>query len=497
MLAPYHYHPRYVVVRGDGPRNGRWPTVDGMTKEPDYDVVVIGAGGAGLAAAVSAAEAGASVLIIESAGKPGGSTALAGGSFMAAGTSVQMAAGYPDDTADAFYDYYLTFNRWDVEPAVVRRFCDAALPTFEWLQGLGVQYTPEGLYRAGREEAPRSHRPVGGGQAYVDALVKAARSRSVDFAFGQRVDQLDLDPSGNCHRVRAGEEEITGGAVVLATGGFGANPALIRKHLPDADPEKAWSPAAGTCQGDGLALALGAGADTTGINHGDLLVTSGLVKDIEPYPPGWLVIVGRDGRRFVDESAPYGVVTPLALKHGPCWVILDDRLVRSAKADPHSAWGSGTWTTDTLIGAAADGRVPQADSVEELGAAIGVPGTALAGAVRRYNESCAAARDAEFLKPPQNLVAIETPPYYAVRLWPAVVALTGYGPRIDPDARVLSAADGDPIPGLYAAGEVTGNVLGPQYVGGGNAIGSALIFGRIAGRSAAAARKSVAAGVAQ
>jgi fumarate reductase flavoprotein subunit len=74
------------------------------------------------------------------------------------------------------------------------------------------------------------------------------------------------------------------------------------------------------------------------------------------------------------------------------------------------------------------------------------------------------------------------------------VAVTGYGPRIDPEGRVLRAADGDPVPGLFAAGEVTGNVLGPQYLGGGNAIGSALIFGRIAGRSAAAERSAVRAG---
>jgi fumarate reductase flavoprotein subunit len=468
-----------------------------MTQEPDYDVVVIGAGGAGLAAAVSAAEAGASVLVIEAADKPGGSTALAGGSFMAAGTPVQAAAGYPGDTADAFYDYYLTFNRWEVEPAVARRFCHAALPTFEWLTGLGVRFTPEGLYRAGREPAPRSHRPVGGGQAYIDALYRAARSHGLDFAFGQRADRLDLDAGGRCHTVGAGGEEITAGSVVLATGGFGANLELIRRHIPDADRDLAWSPAAGTCRGDGLALALSAGAEAAGINHGDLLLTAGLVKEIEPFTPPWLMMVGQHGHRFVDESAPYGVVTPLALKHGPCWVILDDRLVRSAKPDSASAWGAGTWAADILLPAIADGRVLQAGTVEELAAAAGLPGPALAGAVRRYNQSCASRQDAEFVKREAGLIAIDTPPFYAVRLRPAVVALTGYGPRIDAESRVLRAADGDPVPGLYAAGEVTGNVLGPQYLGGGNAIGSALIFGRIAGRSAAAARQAAAAGAAR
>jgi fumarate reductase flavoprotein subunit len=465
-----------------------------MTTEPDFGVVVIGAGGAGLTAAVSAAEAGSSVLIIEAADKAGGSTALAGGSFMAAGTSVQAAAGYPEDTADAFFDHYLTFNRWDVEPAIARRFCDAALPTFEWLTDLGVRFTPEGLYRAARETVPRSHRPIGGGQAYIDALYSAARARGVDIAFGRRAESLAMDGNGTCHRVSAGGEEVTAGAVVLTTGGFGANPDLVRQHIPHAHGATVWSPSASTCQGDGLTLAAGAGAAATGDNHGDLLLTAGLVREIEPYVPAWLMMVGQHGRRFVDESAPYAVVTPLALKYGPCWVILDDRLLRSAKADPNSAWGAGTWTAGNLLPAVTDGRVLRADTVQELAAATGLPGPALAGTVRRYNESCVSGHDAEFLKRPAGLLAIESPPYYAVRLWPAVVALTGYGPRIDPEARVLRAADGEPVPGLYAAGEVTGNVLGPQYLGGGNAIGSALIFGRIAGRSAAADRSSVAAG---
>jgi fumarate reductase flavoprotein subunit len=461
-----------------------------MTQEPDYDAVVVGAGGAGLAAAVSAAEAGASVLVVEAADKPGGSTSLAGGSFMAAGTSVQAAAGYPEDTADAFFDHYLTFNRWEVDPAVAHRFCHAALPTFDWLTGLGVRFDPQGLYRAARESVPRSHRPVGGGQAYVDVLYRAARSHGVDFAFGQRVDQLDIDPDGHCHRVNAGGEEVTAGAVVLATGGFAANPELIRQHFPDADRDRAWSPAIDTCRGDGLALALSAGAEAVGHNHGELLLTAGLVKEIEPFVPPWLMIVGKHGHRFVDESAPYGVVTPLAVKHSPCWVILDGRQLQAAKPDPASAWGAGTWTADNLMPAVADGRVLQAGTVGELAAAAGLPGPALKAAVRRYNQSCANGHDAEFLKREAGLIPIDTPPYYAVRLWPAVVPLTGYGPRIDADARVLRASDGDPVPGLYAAGELTGNVLGPQYLGGGNAIGSALIFGRIAGRSAAAARQA-------
>jgi fumarate reductase flavoprotein subunit len=116
---------------------------------PDVDIVIVGGGGAGLAAAVTAADEGASVLVVEAAGDVGGATALAGGSFMAAGTAQQAALGHPDDSADEFYDYYMTFNRWDADPAVVRRFCDRAAPTLRWLEGLGVEFPPGSLYRAG------------------------------------------------------------------------------------------------------------------------------------------------------------------------------------------------------------------------------------------------------------------------------------------------------------------------------------------------------------
>lgn len=99
---------------------------------PDFSVIVVGAGGAGLAAALSAAESGVSVLLVEAAGIPGGSTRRSSGSFMAAGTAVQKAAGFTD-TADAFFDHYLSFNRWICDPPVVRRFCDEGWPTMQWL----------------------------------------------------------------------------------------------------------------------------------------------------------------------------------------------------------------------------------------------------------------------------------------------------------------------------------------------------------------------------
>ena len=458
-----------------------------MTSASDFDVIVVGSGGAGLAAAATAAEAGASVLVVDAAAGIGGATALSGGSFMAAGTPVQAEAGYPDDTVDEFFDHYLTFNRWQADPGVARRFCEQATPTMAWLTGLGVEFRRENLYRAGRERAPRSHRPTGGGLAIVEALNRACRAGSVEFALGNRVDDLIVS-DGRVAGVRARGEELTAHAVVIATGGFGSNPALVAEHFPDAGRAggEPWSPEPSTCVGDGLRLGAAAGAATTGRNRGELLLSTGFARDLEPFVPAWLVYVTPDGRRFVNEGAPYTVITPTLLTRADwCWALLDEAARISATAPVDARWGMGSWIGDVLLAHARDGRVPTADTVAGLATATQMPLVSLAATVERYNADCRAGTDTRFGKDPGSMKPIATPPFYAVRLRPLVVAVTGYGLVIDADGRVLRETDGEPVPGLFAAGEVTGNVIGAQYLGGGNAIGSALIFGRVAGRAAA------------
>jgi fumarate reductase flavoprotein subunit len=460
---------------------------------PDVDVVVVGSGAAGLSAAVTAAEGGASVLVVDSADQIGGASALSGGSFMAAGTAQQAGAGYPGDTADAFYDYYLSFNRWDANPAVVRRFCHDAAPTLRWLEELGVEFRPENVYRAGLEPAPRSHRPTGGGMAVVQALRAAcARHSGIEFALGNRVEAL-LTEDERVAGVRARGENLTAGAVVIATGGFGSNPDLVKLHYPDANRggEGVWSPVPGTCLGDGLTIAEAVGAGATGTNHGELLLSTGFSRDLEPFVPGWLVYVTDKGHRFVNELAPHIVVTPLALTHGDsCWAILDEAARRGATGSADTRFGAGSWVADTLLAETRRGRVHTAETVAELAGKAGINPAGLAATVAQYNADCAAGADSRFFKDPSALKPISTPPFYAVQLRPLVVAVSGYGLTIDPDTRVLRGVDGVAIPGLYAAGEVCGSLLGAQYVGGGNAFGGAVIFGRIAGRTAVTDRAS-------
>ena len=461
-----------------------------MSSASDFDLIVVGGGGAGLAAAATAAEAGASVLVAEAGPAVGGATAVSGGSFMAAGTPVQAAAGYPDDTVEEFFDHYMTFNRWDADPAVVRRFCEQATPTMAWLTSLGIEFSPENLYRAARERVPRTHRPTGGGLAIVEALHRACRASGVEFALGNRVNDLIVS-DGRAVGVQSRGEELTAHAVIITTGGFGSNPDLVAEHFPDSTRGggEVWSPEPATCAGDGLLLGASAGAAASGRNRGELLLSTGFSHDLEPFVPGWLVYLTPDGRRFVNELAPHTVVTPTLLTRADwCWAILDEAARRSATAPVDARWGMGSWIADVLLAEVKSGRVLTADTVEDLAAVTQMPSVTLAATIGRYNKDCRAGTDTRFGKDPGAMKPIAIPPFYAVRLRPLVVAVTGYGLLIDADARVLRETDGEPIDGLFAAGEVTGNVIGAQYLGGGNAIGSALIFGRVAGRAAAADR---------
>jgi len=189
----------------------------------DVDVLVVGSGAAGLAAALSARQNGASsVLIAESQGMVGGSSRLSGGLMMGAGTRYQRALGIEDDADTLFHDY-MQLNQWVVESAVVRRLAELAGPTVEWLGDLGVEYYDQ-LVFGGDERVPRVHCPIGRGQAVVDVLLRQCRSAGVEVALAQRIDR-QLTENGAVVGGSVGEDPLTAGAVVVASGGFGAYPA--------------------------------------------------------------------------------------------------------------------------------------------------------------------------------------------------------------------------------------------------------------------------------
>ncbi|MBI1181128.1 MAG: FAD-dependent oxidoreductase [Alphaproteobacteria bacterium] len=467
-----------------------------MAREHDFDVIVVGGGGAGMSAAISAADAGGSVLLLEADDKLGGSTALSGGVYYAAGTSVQRAKGIEGDSADAMFEYYMTLNQYRVEAALARTLCDHAAEGLEWLIGMGVEFRPEDLYSSGVESIERGHAAHGNGAAIAAALDREVSRRPIDVALKTRVQWLLTDTgTGRVTGVHAGGQNVHAGAVVLTTGGFGANPHFLHKYYPEAAAMGDWAWYIGNrhCVGDGIVLGQQAGADVVGHNRGLLLTTPNFRKELEVFVPGWLVYVNREGRRFVKETAEYAVMSGVvkAQTGGSCFAIFDDAAKRTAKPIPKyaDAFASGAlplnWVADELEAQVKTGKVVKADSLDDLAVTCGIRPQSLGATVERYNADADAGADTMFFKDPAEMKPIRTGPFYAVEIRPAIVCLTSTGVRIDRTAQVLDERD-RPVRGLFAGGETTGGVLGERYIGGGNSIANAIVFGRIAGHSAAA-----------
>jgi fumarate reductase flavoprotein subunit len=464
--------------------------------ECDVDVLVIGSGAAGLSAALEARLAGASrVLVAESEGRVGGSSRLSGGLIMGAGTRYQRAAGITDD-AESLYHDYMTVNRWNVDAAVVKRFCELAGPTVEWLGDLGVEYH-ERLVFGGDERVPRVHVPRERGQGMVDVLHRNCREADVDIALGRRIDRLLVDAAtGAVTGAAVGSDEITAGAVVIASGGFGNDPAKLAEHFPSAARTgNAWYIGAEGARGDALEFTRSVRAQTIGHDRGLRLLHAGFARIYEAYLPGWLVLVNAEGHRFADETAPYGMMDWLIRQQGDrCWAIFDRATIEAASSTGAARYKqtipsskkhqSPHWIVDVIDQMVAEGKVVEADTIEAVSRRCGLDPVRVAGTVARYNRSVERVDDDEFAKDPKMLEPVVSPPFYGVEIRPSTVCFTAYGLRITREAEVLDEAS-SPVPGLFAAGECTGGVVGSHYVGSGNSYANITVFGRIAGRSAA------------
>lgn len=464
--------------------------------ELDYDVIVVGGGFAGLSAALEAAAAGASVLLAESESRLGGSSALSGGIVMGAGTSVQRKAGI-EDSAEALCRDYLLFTQHSVRPPMARALAEGSASVIDWLIAQGVEFLDELVYAA-EEPVARSHVTRRGGRGIVRALVTALdRHPGIDVAVGRRVDRL-LVNDGRVSGVAVGDDEVSAGAVVIATGGFGAERSMWPEHLPALTDshETAWYVGAPGARGDHLRLGAQVDAEIGGRGRGLLVATPGFsATRLEVYFPGWLVMVDRGGARRVDESTSYAVMELAHKRHAPLYAIFDDAARQDARPDRAPRYKQtipgmpdtgveSNWTTPVIDEMVAAGRIRRADTLRELGPLIGVDGPGLEASIGRYNRGCTEGADPDFGKDPKFMDPVATPPFYGCALHLGILALTGEGLAIDAGAHVLDRA-GAEIPGLYAAGECAAGVLGTAYVGSGNSIAACLVFGRTAGTSAA------------
>lgn len=464
----------------------------------NWDVIVIGAGGAGLAAAISAAEQGARVVILESEKEIGGSTQLSAGMFTAANTSVQRALGVKD-SAERFFQHYMDLNQWRLRPGLIKRFCDESGPTLEWLISLGVDFPAKfstnahdpGLMQAGVEDVWRGHVPKDQGYGLVTALNQQRLAKGIDLFLDNRVEDLVVEDGQVCG-IRIGGELIEASAVIVASGGFAHNSHLRRLYYPETleAGEDLFIVAAPGSRGDHIRFAESANAALTGHGQGLLMVTSYIQRLHHwqsGFPPRSRIYINQAGDRFMNEDIPYAVSPGIVRDNGGnVWNVFDEK-ARNALPEGYTHWNKERIEQDAKAG-----HMLSADTLEELAANMHVPADRLTAAVARWNEQLPNGQDPDFLRQAtmQNkgdtkpLEPISHPPYYAARTCPAELVCTHTGLTIDTEARVCDVR-GAVIKGLYAAGEAGGGVLGNRYVGGGNSIANALTIGRIAGVSAA------------
>ena len=234
-------------------------------------------------------------------------------------------------------------------------------------------------------------------------------------------------------------------------------------------------------------------AQIIGENRGLRLLHANFVQTVEPYLPGWVILVNSDGRRFVDETAPYGIMDGVMRAHGDvAYVVFDEAGLRpdadSTRVEfkqniPGREMTSATWNPIMIDEMIAKGQVKSAPSIEGLAAELGMPPNHLVGTVERYNVG-AATGDDDFAKASKFLTPITRPPFFGAEVRPATVCFTACGLRIDAETRVLDD-DGRVVSGLFAVGECTGSVVGELYMGSGNSLSNGVTMGRVAGRTAA------------
>ncbi|SFI61070.1 MULTISPECIES: FAD-dependent oxidoreductase [Microbacterium] len=466
-------------------------------------VIVVGGGGAGLSAAAMAAEQGADVQLFESENAVGGSTKLSSGIISAGGTSVQRALGV-DDSPERFFQHYMDLNQWRLEPALITTFCQEAAPAFEWLLGLGVEVPAAisynarepGLNQAGVGDVWRAHVPAGEGEGVVRVLENAISERGVHVALQAHVDRL-LMSEGRVTGVLVDGVEHWADAVVVASGGFSHSDELLAEYYPRAlESPNLFRVAAPGSRGDHIAFAEQVDASLSGHGRGLLLLAADFQRHHHweaGFPPKSRIYVGRDGRRFTNEDVSYSVSTGIFDRAGGwCWAVFDEAGLRSLPTGEFLEWTPDVVRREAEKGITAVG----ADSLGELARLIDVPEKALVKTVERWNsELPMGGVDSEYQREATMKAKgvtgepdrIAEPPFYAVKIRPSELICTHTGLAINGSAAVRDRF-GEVIPGLYAAGEAGGGVLGESYVGGGNSVSNALTMGRVAGRSAASGR---------
>lgn len=465
----------------------------------DADVIVVGAGIAGLAAALEAESHGARVLVVEANSVAGGHAVRAGG-FALVDTPLQRARGLHDSPDIAFRD----LMAWgeDADPWWVRFYVENSREqVYDWLTAMGVQFTM--VVPAPQASVPRFHFTRGAAVNAVLPMIREALGRPrIEFLWNTEVTEL-LRRDGQISGIRTERSRTSGRrlyhapAVILATGGFQSNLDLVRRNwrrdLPA--PARLLIGAGQYATGSGLRLVEPFGAALTRMDH-QVTFVNGLPDPRDPSGGHGLLTqnpaaiwVDATGRRFTNEAASGKVTDRAVLRRSPAthWLVFDAVGARQLTIRG-AAWLSAKTIQEDILDNPT--LVSKADSVAALATAAGLPPDALLETVQRFNRFVDQGMDTDFGRIGPGMTeapppALRQPPFYAIQLFPMTRKSMG-GLVIDHEARVLGGA-GQVIRGLFAAGEATGVAgINGSHGGEGTFLGPGVLIGRVAGRSAVA-----------
>ncbi len=465
------------VVIGPG---GDWDT--------EVDVLVVGAGGCGLAAAIAAHDEGAQVAVLEKLDRPGGNTALSTGSIPGAGSRFQREAGIDDSPAVLAADLQRIAGDQDL-PALTRRMVELSAPLCEWLVDVvGARISLVTDYCHVGHTVPRLHAPVSRrGQDLLDDLLAAVARRGIPIAVNNPVRTLVGSADGGIVGVEVGDAGGSGRAgrvassrigarkVVLACNGFAGDRELVQRFCPEIAGAEYFGARGSTGDAVRWGEALGAALANMAAYQGYGAVT---------YPHGSLlswttiekggILVNAEGRRFGDEGLGYSAFARHVLAQDtPVYAIFDDRIRAIASKE------------EEFVELVEHGGIRRADSVAALAAHVGLPQAALERTLERYAQAACGGAPDETGRTAFGIAPLSLP-LYIVRVTPGLFHTQG-GLAIDVDGRVLRA-DGRAIPNLFAGGGAAGGISGRSGAGGyasGNGLLTAVGIGYLAGRAAA------------
>lgn len=500
--------------------------VAGITKG-SADLIIVGAGGAGLSAAVTAKDLGVkNVLVLEKMPVIGGNTLRCASAFNAADPDRQKALPMTETLKEAVvkainekpvseehaklmadvkakYEAYLksgsktlfdcpewhalqTYNGGDKvgQIPLIRQYSNNVLDTLHWMQSKGSPVMDRVSQGAGALWQRTHQLDAPAGLGLIDPLYQAAVKQGVNFKLGMRVQDLILNDKGRVIGVTATDKvgnkyEFTSkDGVILATGGYSQNKEMRQKSAPHLTSEMVSTNQPGAT-GDGIIIATRHGADTTGMNYVQVypLATpgTGALQGRARKMSGLddVIDVNKNGERFVKEDARRDEFVA-AIKKQPGGVVYDINDTSIVK--PLNSFNEDV---ETLVSI---GRIYKADSLADLAKQLGMPADKLEATVAEFNKMVEAKKDPKFGRKLFDRPIVK-PPFYATPRAPSIHHTMG-GLQISTNAQVLDK-NGKPIPGLYAAGEVTGGIHGSNRLGG-NATADVLTFGRIAAKSAVA-----------